>query len=100
MEIQIHTTNVAGDEETLRAAVQDGLSRFAERITRVVVYLRDENAAKGGIDKRCVLEARPRGLDPVTAEHVAESVREATAGAIGKLERVLDRRFGRLADRH
>lgn len=99
MDILIHAPDVAVDEELLRGLLTDGLKRFGEKLTRVDAFLRDENAQKGGVDKRCVLEARPRGLDPLSAEHRGETAREAFDGALKKLERVLEHRFGKLADR-
>lgn len=100
MDVQVRAPGLKADEEAIRAEITAALDRFAERLTRVEVHLRDENGAKGGIDKRCLLEARPRGLDPLTAEHHAATLGEAIAEATGKLERVLDHRFGRLEGRH
>ena len=85
--------------EFVDQSVRDVLAHHAERLTRVEVHLRDQNAHKGGIDKRCVIEARPRGLDPLTAEHDGEDVKGAFRGALDKLERVLANRFGKLAAR-
>lgn len=99
MEIHVHTPHVSVDEAGVHDAVARALERYAERLTRVEVFLRDVNAAKGGIDKHCVLEARPRGLDPVAAGHRAQSSLEAVTGAAGRLERVLEHRFGRLGER-
>ena len=48
MQIQINTDhNLRGHEspaESVRAAVEQALSRFSEHITRVEVHLADENA--------------------------------------------------------
>ena len=66
---------------------------------RVEVHLRDTNGQKGGSDKRCLIEARPRGLDPWTAEHEAVSLKEAFQGALGKLSRVLEHKFGRITSK-
>lgn len=99
MEIHVHKSHVHVDENGVEAAVARALERFTGRLTRVEVYLRDVNADKGGVDKHCLLEARPRGLDPITAGHQAGSSSEAVAGAAGKLERALEHRLGRLGDR-
>jgi hypothetical protein len=61
--------------------------------------VQDLNAHKGGVDKRCLIEARPKGLDPVTAEHVGPTIQEALRGALDKLEHVFEHRFGRLEAR-
>jgi len=79
--------------------VRDVLAHYVDRLTRVEIHLRDTNAGKGGTDKRCVIEARPRGLDPLTAEHDGDDLKHAFRGALEKLERVLEYRFGKLASR-
>ena len=52
MHIQVNTDdNIDGDDALIaqvEAEIRDGLSRFADQITRVEVHLSDENAAKGG----------------------------------------------------
>jgi hypothetical protein len=98
MEIRVHTPHVETDGQDLEGLVDRALERYAERLTRVEVFLRDENAGKGGLDKHCTLEARPRGLDPLVAGHQAATAAEAVAGAAGKLERLLERRLGKLGE--
>lgn len=99
MEIYVHTVHLEADQEAIRAEVETALERFASRLTRIEVYLTDVNGSKGGVDKRCLLEARPRGLQPVAAESIASETEEAVVEAIGKLERLLDHHFGRLEKR-
>ena len=98
MQIQINAPHIAPDDfaEAAERSVRDALATHAERLTRVEVHVRDLNAQKGGVDKRCLIEARPRGLDPVTAEHESEKAHDALRGALDKLGRVLEHRFGRL----
>lgn len=102
MQILIHTdrTIPASDklQRQLEAVVAAATSRFGPQITRIEAHLSDVNSDKGGIDdKRCVLEARPAGLDPVVATHQAATVELAIAGAGEKLGRVLDSIAGRQA---
>lgn len=104
MDVQINTANnIEGREaltQHLEGAVRDRLSRFEQRLTRVEMHVGDED---GGTDtekdKRCVLEARPAGLQPVTVSQQAGSIDQATSGALGKLVSALDRTFGKLSDR-
>ncbi len=102
MQIQVNTDrNIKGDEALRRQVeevVKGSLQRFAERITRVEVYLTDEDsrAKSSHNDKRCVMEARLAGLQPVTASHWAESLTQALSGAGDKMARTLDRAIGRL----
>jgi len=86
--------------DRLTAVIDGGLSRFGDQVTRVEVHLSDENAAKAGpADKRCVIEARPAGLQPVAVSHDADTVDGAVSGSLRKLQRQLDSVFGRLDDR-
>ena len=79
--------------------VRDVLAPHEAKLTRIEIHIRDLNAQKGGVDKRCVIEARPRGLDPVAANHESTRIGDAFQGALQKLRRVLDHRFGRLASK-
>lgn len=83
-------------EEDVEKRVAEVLAPFAEKLTRVEVHLRDENAHKGGKDTRCTMEARPRGLDPVAVEAIEEGPREAVRAALTKLHSLLATRFGKL----
>ncbi|RAK67187.1 HPF/RaiA family ribosome-associated protein [Phenylobacterium kunshanense] len=83
----------------VEAAVRQGLRRFESHITHVEVFLADENAAKSGPgDKRCSIEARPRGADPLAASDRGASIDEAVTSALGKLARVLDKELSKRRD--
>ena len=101
--MQIHFNpgnDVEGRESLVQRAeeiVSDAVGRFSEQITRVEIYVSDENGAKKGVDdKRCTLEARVTGHQPVAVTHHAPTFREAIAGAAQKLQRSLDHTLGRL----
>jgi len=104
VQVQINTANNVPGRETLTDKVEqdvrDRLSRFADRLTRVEVHVGDENGDRDdGNDKRCVVEARPAGLAPVTVTDQAASIDQAMSGALGKMVTALDRTFGKLTDR-
>lgn len=103
MHLQINSGSGVTVSEALEAHLRDQLEtidrRFGEQITRIEAFFADVNGPKGGVDKQCRLEARPRGLDAVAAEHSAESAYDAASGAASRLEKVLDKRFGRLEAR-
>jgi len=104
MKIQINTdNNIEGSDELIQqtqAVVESALERYAQQITRVEVHLSDENSShKGGIDKRCVIEARLEGMHPVAVTNEAETVDEAVGGAADKLKKMLDHELGRLMDK-
>ncbi|MGE0659348.1 MAG: HPF/RaiA family ribosome-associated protein [Reyranellaceae bacterium] len=103
MQIQVNTDdNIRGDEslsEFVEAEVTKAIGRFSRRITRIEVHLGDENAAKHGAqDKRCLIEVRPAGRDPIAVTEHADTVRVALAGAIRKLRNILDSSLGRETD--
>ncbi len=88
-------------EQRIRESLQTVERRFGDHLTRIEVHFQDVNGPKGGeVNKHCRLEARPRGLDPVLAENSADDAYDAVRGASRKLERVLDHRLGKLADKH
>ncbi|AGA25669.1 HPF/RaiA family ribosome-associated protein [Singulisphaera acidiphila] len=101
MQIQVSTDNhIKGSDEFFQkvsAEVERGLSRFAEQITRVEVHLSDVNGPKGGgDDKRCLLEARLAGRQPIAVTHEAATVDEAIVEACEKMERSIESLLGRL----
>ena len=100
MKIQVNTdSSVKGDqrlESYVQESVENKLKRFRSEITRVEVHLRDENSEKGGPDdKRCMIEARLKGLDPTSVTHRADNVKSAVNGAISKLRKALDTTMGK-----
>lgn len=104
MKIQVNTDNhITGREalvEQAEATVTNALGHWAEHITRVEVHLSDENGNKtGGHDKRCMMEARLEGHQPIAVTHQAETMDQAVGGAAEKLKSSLDHTLGRLRDR-
>jgi ribosome-associated translation inhibitor RaiA len=104
MKIQINTDNhIEGREalaEEISATVESTLGHLAEHITRVEVHLSDENSDKGGAhDKRCMMEARLEGHQPIAVTDDAETIDQAIDGAAEKLKHLLDHTLGRLEDR-
>jgi ribosome-associated translation inhibitor RaiA len=103
MKIQINSDNhITGREalvEQAEATVTSALGHLAEQITRVEVHLSDENGEKTGArDKRCMMEARLEGHQPIAVTDEADSLDEAIAGAADKLKRSLDHTLGRVHD--
>lgn len=102
MQIQINTTNdVEGRAALLSHAedqVRQRLSRFESRLTRIEMHLGDENGTRNTAgDKRCVLEARPTGLAPVTVTDHGDTLEAAMSGALKKMVNSLETTFGKLA---
>ncbi len=99
MEIEINNADGVERSPALEEHVRDRLGRlerrFGDRLTRVRVFLKDVNAAKGGIDKVCTMEARPAGRDPVAVEAQHEDLYAAVREAGNRLEKALDHRLAR-----
>ncbi len=105
MQIQINSDRHIQADERLAEFVRDTLSaklsRFADHITRIEVHLSDENssAKHDGNDKRCLLEARFEGQEPIAVTEHAATVGQALTGAAEKLQRKLSSLVGKLRDK-
>lgn len=100
MQIQVRSNHIegsAGLHEWVGAAVQDRLDRFEDFLMTVEIHVGDENAQKGGAaDKRCQIEARPKGHQPLSVTHKAESLELAVDGAAEKMHNALGHLMGKL----
>ncbi len=84
-------------EQWVRSTVEQQLDRFEEDLTRIEVHLGDENGTKPGPhDKRCQMEARPKGHQPISVTHKAASLEQAVDGAAEKLNHALEHFYGKL----
>jgi len=102
VQIQVNTDrHTDGSTELtvqVEAALEGALARFSDRITRVEVHLSDENGSQksGGSDKRCVLEARLAGMQPIKVSADGPSHELALDGAMKNLAKLLGRTLERL----
>lgn len=95
MLIQINTDNqIQGSEnldDHLSGVLESTLDRFSQHITRIEVHLSDENSHKEGPgDKRCMLEARVKGIQPIAVTHSAGNLDMAVSGAADKMKNALE----------
>ena len=96
MNIQINTDNhIGGSDELTRQvedAVEGSLGWFGEWITRVEVHPSDESSSSKSRDndKRCVMEARPAGHQPLSVSHQGSTMDQALNGSAKKLVWLLD----------
>lgn len=102
MKIQINTDeNIEGREALatrVAGTVEHAMQRFRNQVTRLEVHLSDQNGAKSGQrDKRCVMEARLEGRQPIAASDEAATLDQAVRGAADKLARLIDSQLGRAA---
>jgi len=101
MQIQVNSDNHIQSsnrlEEWVRTTIESTLERYEEDLTRVEVHLRDENGEKPGPhDIPCQIEARPKGHQPISVTHKADTLEQAIDGASTKLEHALEHLFGKL----
>ena len=101
MQIQINTDhNIEGNEALaayIRGETEQTLRRFDDHITRVELYLSDENSDKKGgkDDLKCVIEARLEGRQPLAVTCQATTLEQAVNGAADKMSRLIGSTIGR-----
>ena len=105
MQIQVNTDDHIQGGESLAQWVQEEagsrLARFKDQLTRLEVFLTDLDGSKSGVnDKRCRLEGRVVGRQPVTVTADGDKMAAAFISAVEKLARALDNDLGRVKDRH
>ncbi len=82
--------------DIVESRVHRALGRFTVRLTRVEVHLSDVATRKvGPKEKRCLVEVRPKGTQPMSASAKATTLPAAIDGALGKMQRLLTTFFGR-----
>jgi hypothetical protein len=71
----------------LDTLLNEELGRFSEHINRLEVHLSDEDGnKKGPNDKRCIIEGRLKGRQPIAVTDRANDYELAVSGAIEKLK--------------
>lgn len=92
-----HNVNLSETSSSeMSSTVGAALGRFDSYLTRVEVHLSDESAGRStGNDIRCLIEARPEGLNPEVVTDNASTANGALSGALRKMVSVLDTTFGR-----
>lgn len=99
MQIHINTHDHIEGYERMEAyfseTITNALKRFEDKITRIEVHLNDENGEKFG-EKRCTIEARIAGMQPIAANNHADTTEKAVAGAIDKLKHQLTTAFDKM----
>ncbi|MCB1166570.1 MAG: HPF/RaiA family ribosome-associated protein [Leptospiraceae bacterium] len=101
MHVEINTDNHIEGKEGLLTHVEDvvrkSMSHFSGQVTRVEVFLKDENAAKAGPqDKKCTMEARISSHQPLAVSYEADNLHTAIDGAADKLKRAVEHTLGKL----
>ncbi len=102
MQIQVNSDNNIVANTELSQLVEDEirrtLGRFEAQLTRVEVHISDSNSHKAGLrDKKCVVEARPAGHQPLTTSDEGATVEQTVRSAATKMKHSLETFFGRLS---
>ena len=71
------------------------LARFAPEVERVTTRVGDVNGPRGGVDKRCRMEVKLRGLQSILSEVRAKDLEVAVAVAAERLARGVARALER-----
>ncbi|MGF7078332.1 HPF/RaiA family ribosome-associated protein [Mucilaginibacter sp. UYCu711] len=103
MQIQINTDHNIDGNERLNAyfetKITDALSRFEQHLTRIEAHLTDENGEKKGKDeKRCLLEARLEGMEPIAVSGLGDNIEQAVGHALEKMKAKLVTVTGKLKE--
>ena len=98
MNVQINSLNMQHSSalrDHVVAQLERSLRSVRDRITRIVVRFHDDNGPRGGTDKRCTVEVRLAGVEPLLAEQRHADVFRAAAGAVTRVRRAVRRRIER-----
>ncbi|SFH48722.1 HPF/RaiA family ribosome-associated protein [Pedobacter insulae] len=88
-------------ESQLTEKINKELSRFTDNLSRLEVHLSDENGNKTGQDdKKCVLEARIEGRQPVVVSTFGQTYDVAMNSALDKLKNALSTIDGKIKAHH
>jgi ribosome-associated translation inhibitor RaiA len=101
MKIQFNTDkNIKGIEDftaPLIILIEEELKRFDSQITRIEVHLSDEDGDKDGLKaKRCLMEARLNGMNPIAVSSQSDTEELAVSESIDKLKSRLETILGKL----
>lgn len=105
MTIQINTDRSIVENESqlssLKKTIEVSLENYSEHITRIEVHLSDENGNKEELnDKRCLLEARLEGRQPIAVTSHANTIENALNDAIEKITASLKTILGKMKNHY
>ena len=101
MKIQLNTDNHLNISESFGKKLEEQcsqqLDRFSDHVTRLEVYLSDQDGPKNGVnDKKCILEARLENSKPVAGRGIGNTYDQAVPKEIAKMKASLDTILGHL----
>lgn len=100
MMVQINAGDIQSSQalrEHVHQAVAAALKHVSEKMTRVEVHLRDDNAGKSAADdKRVTMEGRIAGQPPLVVEHATDDLYKSITATASKLGRAVKNRLERI----
>lgn len=85
----------------LDSLLTEELSRYSEHITRLELHLSDQDGTKESLcDKKCILEVRLEGRQPIAVSATSNTYDQAVDSAIDKIKASLNTIIGKLRDHH
>ena len=95
-----HIALTEKQRERFEQDLAKAMGHFDARLTRIEAHLSDVNSARGGDnDKRCLIEARPSGRQPLAVNAEAEKIADAVHGSLEKLHRALETEIAKMRDK-
>lgn len=94
MNVELVWRGIAASEEArgyVDRRLRFALGRFAPMVSGVTVVLADENGPRGGIDQRCTLRVRLKGLPELIVEQKGEEWRSNFDRAADRMTRLAAR---------
>jgi ribosome-associated translation inhibitor RaiA len=103
VQFQFNSDNQIDGNDAVAVRVEEitrsRLSHIVDRLTRIEVHVSDVTGARGADSKRCVVEARPAGMSPISATDQAGNIDAAVTAAADKLLAAYERQVGKRTDR-
>jgi len=101
MQIQFNTDKTIEGHERMQVhfseEISESFKRFEDKITRVEVHVGDENNEIDAVaDKRCLIEVRLAGKNPIAVTNNADTIEKAISGATDKMKKLLNTTFEKL----
>lgn len=97
IQVQFENENQTENDQELSAhidaTIKRATSHFRDRITSVAVHLNKKHIVSDN-NKRCTLETKLEGLQPIVTSYNSESFDHAVEGAAATLKATLAKDFG------
>lgn len=102
MLIQINYGDIQGSEtieQHIHEQVDKALGNLGEQVTRVEVHLRDDKQKRDAHnDKRCTMEVRLAGMEPLVVEDRGADIYAVISQAADKIKRIARREADKRQD--